>query len=64
LIELIASLLPPNFERIHRSYIVNMNVITQLVIEPGSKYNVTLQNGQILPVGHTRYAQIKRRLAL
>ncbi|NQZ08243.1 MAG: response regulator transcription factor [Algicola sp.] len=63
-IERIAVLLPPNFERIHRSYIANMNNIARLVIEPGSKYSVILQSGSSLPVGRTRFAKIKEKLAL
>jgi two-component system response regulator LytT len=63
-IERIAVLLPPNFERIHRSYIANMNNIARLVIEPGSKYSVILQNDSCLPVGRTRFAKIKEKLAL
>jgi two-component system response regulator LytT len=36
-IQKLLMLLPPNFEHIHRSYIVNMNKVVSLKSEPGSK---------------------------
>lgn len=61
-IEKITNLLPKNFERIHRSYLVNMNRVKRLIVEAGSKYSIELRNGTILPVGRTRYANIKQKL--
>lgn len=62
-IERLQALLPANFERIHRSHIVNMNQVKRLLVEPGSKYGIELKSGTVLPVGRTRYSQIKEKLA-
>ncbi len=56
------SLLPPNFEQIHRSYIVNMNKVSKVFSEPGSKYTLALENGVQLPISRSRFVVIKRRL--
>lgn len=61
-IERLYQLLPANFERIHRSHIVNMNCVKKLQIEPGSKYTVELNDGTVLPVGRSRYPDIKAKL--
>ncbi len=44
------------FFRIHRSYIVNRNVIRQI-----SKNEVTLTNGELLPVGEQYRTALKRK---
>lgn len=61
-IQKLLMLLPPNFEHIHRSYIVNMNKVVSLKSEPGSKYTLKLINGQELPISRTRYLKIKGKL--
>lgn len=62
-IERIQQLLPANFERIHRSHIVNMNQFKRLIIQTGGKYLIELKNGKQLPVGRTHYNRIKQKLA-
>jgi len=61
-IQKLLPLLPPNFEHIHRSYIVNMNKVASLKAEPGSKYSLALINGQQLPISRTHYGKIKEKL--
>jgi len=61
-IQKLLPLLPPNFEHIHRSYIVNMNKVISLKAEPGSKYTLTLASGQQLPISRTHYSKIKDKL--
>ncbi len=61
-IQKLLPLLPPNFEHIHRSFIVNMNKVVSLVTEPGSKYTLELVGGQQLPISRTRYTKIKEKL--
>lgn len=58
-IEKIMILLPESFVRVHRSYIVNMHLVQQLTIEEGSRYSVQLKNGQVIPIGRTKYQDVK-----
>jgi two-component system response regulator LytT len=62
-IQKLLPLLPPNFEHIHRSYLVNMNKVSYLKSEPGSKYTLELTNGQKLPISRTHYSKIKEKLS-
>ena len=61
-IEKIMTLLPAQFERVHRSYIVNMNYVTRLVVESGSRYQAQLQDDTLVPIGRSKYPQLKNRL--
>lgn len=61
-IEKIMQLLPENFMRVHRSHVVNMNNVKQLLIEPGSQYSVKLNSGVEVPVGRTKYQDVKHYL--
>ena len=51
-----------NFQRVHKSYIVNMDVVYQLDAYPGGKYQLTLKNGRKLPVGRTYLPHLQQRL--
>ncbi|MFT4924709.1 MAG: two-component system response regulator LytT [Phenylobacterium sp.] len=62
LLQELASKLPGQFERVHKSYIVPINQIKALIKHPGSKYELQLHNDECVPLGRTRYAQIKERL--
>ncbi|MEM1127588.1 MAG: LytTR family DNA-binding domain-containing protein [Bacteroidota bacterium] len=55
--------LPPVFERIHRSYLVNMAGVSHLLVETGTRYAVVLASGERLPVGRTRYKRLRARLS-
>lgn len=61
-LEKLLPLLPSNFFRIHRSYIVDLQSIATIHAQSGSKYSVTLKSGQELPVGRTRVAELKALL--
>ena len=54
-------LLPERFERIHKSYILDMTTSKQFFAASGSKYSVLLQNEEILPIGRTRYKALKEK---
>ena len=56
------NLLPENFMRIHRSYAVPLNNLKSVHAEQGSKYWLTLHDGTELPVGRTRYKELKNKL--
>ncbi|MEM7369488.1 MAG: LytTR family DNA-binding domain-containing protein [Bacteroidota bacterium] len=60
----LSSLLPPEFDRIHKSYIVNNTEIRELLVQSGSKYTLILRNGSSLPVGRTRYKALKEKWAI
>ncbi|MEL7161874.1 MAG: LytTR family DNA-binding domain-containing protein [Bacteroidota bacterium] len=52
-------LLPPRFFRIHKSYLVDMETRSELLIEAGARYRLRLQDGTLLPVGRSRYPALK-----
>lgn len=54
--------LPLTFERIHRSYAVARGEMQSIRTEQGSKYWLTLNSGEILPIGRTRVKALKAKL--
>jgi len=56
------ALLPPVFERTHKSYLVRMSAVARIFALEGSRYELELKNGVRLPVGRTRYRALKARL--
>jgi len=61
-LERLQSLLPPVFERIHKSYLVRLSAVKALRAHEGSRYEAELKNGIVLPVGRSRYKEIKSAL--
>lgn len=57
-------ILPKNFIRIHKSWIINMNCVKSLRSEPGSKYSIILMNGACAPVSRKKYAELKKNLQI
>jgi len=55
-------ILPENFIRIHRSYIVNINCISSFKHAGGSVYQLQLKNGEILPISRYRFKKVKNLL--
>ncbi|MBE8724507.1 LytR/AlgR family response regulator transcription factor [Flavobacterium hungaricum] len=60
--ESLEKLLPAEFERIHKSYILCWRETDKLIVATGGKYNILLKNGELLPVGRSKYKQIKHKL--
>ncbi len=58
----LARILPRNFLRIHKSYIVDINAVQSLKVQGGGKYAVELPSLELLPVSRLRYAEVKKRL--
>lgn len=54
--------LPSSFVRIHKSYVVRFAMVARLHVLKGSRYFAELRNGLRLPVGRSRYEQIKALL--
>ena len=61
-LEKLHALLPPVFERIHKSYVVRWSAVKTLHAQEGSHYEVELRNGLRLPVGRTRYKELREKL--
>lgn len=62
MLDRLEGVLPEHFERIHKSYIVDVRRIARLVASPGSRYSVVLRDGTTLPVGRTRVAAVRARV--
>ena len=63
LLDRLETVLPPWFERIHKSFIVNMREVARLDSSVGSRYSVVLKNSVRLPVGRTRVEGLRKQLA-
>lgn len=58
-LEKLERLLPNRWQRIHKSYLVDMTQVRQWLASAGSKYEVELKNGSRLPVGRARYKELR-----
>lgn len=62
-LDTLEQLLPPGeFIRIHRSYIVNLLRVKKLMVEAGGRYNLSLKSGELLPVGRSRYKELRSKM--
>jgi two-component system response regulator LytT len=61
-LERLQALLPPGFERVHRSFLVRLAAVKLLRAHEGSRYELELANGTVLPVGRTRYKELRAKL--
>ncbi len=61
-LDMLQQLLPNDFVRIHKSYIVTKICIDKILVSSGSKYAVQLKNAEILPIGRSRYKELKEKL--
>jgi DNA-binding LytR/AlgR family response regulator len=60
-LEYLQQLLPNQFERIHKSYLVNFQQIEKILVNPGTRYSVLLKTGDLLPVGRSKYKELKNK---
>ncbi|MCX2681842.1 LytTR family DNA-binding domain-containing protein [Galbibacter sp. EGI 63066] len=60
-LEKLEQLLSFSFERIHKSYLVKVSEIKEIIVESGSKYIAELKNGERIPIGRTKYKDIKAK---
>jgi DNA-binding LytR/AlgR family response regulator len=51
--------LPAYFQRLHKSYLVNMNCVTGMGRQTGSRYSAILKNGNHLPVSRKKVASLR-----
>lgn len=61
-LETLEKLLPTSFERIHKSYLVSLALTEKIMIETGSKYNLLLKTGMVLPIGRSKYKMLKTKV--
>ncbi|MEM7549451.1 MAG: LytTR family DNA-binding domain-containing protein [Bacteroidota bacterium] len=54
-------LLSHTFERIHKSYLVKMSEVRKILVQSGSKYLAELKNGTQIPIGRTKYKDLKEK---
>lgn len=54
--------LPPEFERTHRSYLVRISDVARVHIREGTRYDLELRTGERLPIGRSRYRALLARL--
>lgn len=54
-------LLSEDYERVHKSYILKMSEIKDILVYEGGKYQIELKNGEIIPLGRARYKTIKEK---
>lgn len=60
-LEKLEQLLSNSFERIHKSYLVKMSEVKGIKVASGSKYMAELKNGALIPIGRTKYKDIKAK---
>lgn len=61
-LERLSALLPAEFLRCHRSWIVNLSQVRRLHTGSGSRYALELVDGSVLPVGRTQVDALRARL--
>jgi DNA-binding LytR/AlgR family response regulator len=62
LLDQLQDVLPPHFDRIHKSYIADLRRVRRLIVREGSRYFVELDDGTLLPVGRTKVPALRKRL--
>ena len=60
-LEKLEQLLSPDFKRIHKSYLLKMTELKEIIVQSGSKYLAQLASGEQLPIGRTRYKDLKEK---
>jgi DNA-binding LytR/AlgR family response regulator len=58
----LSAILPSDFVRCHRSYLVNLAHVTMLNASSGSRYALTLRDGSTVPVGRSQVGALRRLL--
>ena len=56
----LVQILPHNFRRVHKSFIVNRVQAKSLLIQSGGKYQLEMNNGEFIPVSRTRFKQLRQ----
>jgi DNA-binding LytR/AlgR family response regulator len=59
----LARMLPPNFLRIHKSFIIDVHSVKAMRIHAGGKYEVELKSRRVLPVSRAKFKELKEQIA-
>ena len=54
---------PQHFIRVHRSYLVNINLLKQVELIGKESYRLTLITGEQLPVSKSGYVKLKELIS-
>ncbi|MGD8782348.1 MAG: LytTR family DNA-binding domain-containing protein [Ignavibacteria bacterium] len=54
----LSKILPPNYMRVHKSFIIRMDDALNIIIKSGGKYCVELKCGTKIPVSRQRYKEV------
>lgn len=63
-IKYLSPLLPSNYVRIHKSYIINLETIQKVQNHGGGQYRVVLKSGDCLPVSRQQITLLKKYLSI
>ncbi len=55
-------ILPPDYVRVHRSFIANLREIEELQMKPNRRFCIALKNGDTLPVSRSGYQLLKEKI--
>lgn len=54
--------LPASFQRIHKSYIVDLQNVKRIIVQSGGKYQCELMNSERIPLSRSKYRELKSQL--
>jgi two-component system, LytTR family, response regulator LytT len=60
-LEALGAVLPPHFERIHKSYVADLRAMRRIVLQGAGKYAMEMKGGALLPISRTKYRELKDR---
>lgn len=61
-LEKLEQLLPASFERIHKSYLVPIDQAQKIIVQTGGKYSLELKNEEQLPIGRSKYKELRQKI--
>lgn len=61
-LERLSQLLPEQFFRVHRSYIINLDLVDSALHSGGGKYEVNLKSSEVIPVSRALYKELQQVL--
>ena len=63
-LEKLIAILPENYIRIHKSFVVNVERVNKILSYSGSKHEVELYDSTLLPVGRTKIKLLREHLKI